>query len=340
MAADAKASVIKRILAVDGGDSKTDIVLVESSGRMIGAKRIRSSSHLGLDHQGGAEALDDAIRSACREFGVDPRRKPVADIGVYCLAGADLPADERRIHRILVSHGWSRKSLVRNDTLAVLRAGTDRGWGIGIVCGSGMNAAGVGPDGRVVRFAAFGEISGDLAAGGGWIGMMALASAVRSEDGRGPRTLLQRTVPAFFKQRTPSAVTEAIYLGRIDHHRVHELPPLVFEAARRRDRVAREILDRVADEIVVFSVSAIRRLNLARRDVEVVLGGGIIRAKDGAFHDRIRAGVRKVAPRAIICRLDAPPVVGAALIGLDETGASRALGDSVRLAVNRARLIG
>src|SRR5207253_1443231 len=82
-------------------------------------------------------------------------------------------------------------------------------------------------------------------------------------------------------------------------HRVVELAPLVFDAARRRDRVAREILDRVADETVAFSVAAIRRLQLARRDVEVVLGGGVFRANDGTFEDRIRDGIHKVAPRAI-----------------------------------------
>ena len=338
MRADTKGKAT--ILAIDGGDSKTDIVLVESSGRLLGANRVRSSSHLGLDHVGGAEALDEAIRSACREFGVDPSRKPVADIGVYCLAGADLPVDERRIGRILSTHGWTKRSLIRNDTLAVLRAGTDRGWGIGIVCGSGMNATGVGPDGRIIRFPALGEISGDLAAGGGWIGMMALASAVRAEDGRGPKTLLEKTVPAFFKQPTPSAVTEAIYLGRIDNHRVHELPPLVFDAARRRDRVARAILDRVADEIVAFVVAATRRLELSRRDVEVVLGGGIMRADDRTFHERIKAGVCKFAPKAIIRRLEAPPVVGAALIGLDEIGGAPAVAGSLRSRLTYTRLTG
>jgi N-acetylglucosamine kinase-like BadF-type ATPase len=328
-----------RILAVDGGDSKTDVVLVEGNGRVLGAKRVRLSSHLGLDRVGATDALEAAIRSACRSFDVDPDRRPIADIGVYCLAGADLPVDERRIHRELAARGWTQTTLVRNDTLAVLRAGTDRGWGVAIVCGSGMNAAGVAPDGRVVRFAALGEISGDLAAGGGWIGMMALAHAVRAEDGRGQKTLLERLVPAFFKLSKPSAVSEAMYLGRINQHRLVELAPLVFDAALRRDRVAREILDRVADETVAFALAAIKRLRLARRDVEVVLGGGIFRANDGGFEDRIRERIHEVAPRAVISRLKAPPVAGAALIGLDQLGASRSLGASVRRAVSDSGLV-
>lgn len=327
-----------RILAVDGGDSKTDIVLVDRDGNLLGAKRYAMSSHAGLDRVGAEAALDGAIRSACRAFGLEPDGKPVADVGVYCLAGADLPLDERRIHRELARHRWSEKTLVRNDTLAVLRAGTDRGWGIGIVCGSGMNAAGVAPDGRVVRFPAFGPISGDLAAGGGWIGLMALAYAVRAEDGRDRPTLLQRSVPAYFKLATPSAVTEAIYLGSLNQHRLVELAPVVFEAARRRDRVAREILDRVADEVVAFAVSAIKRLRLARLDVEVVLGGGVFRAPDRSFLNRIRLGVQKAAPRALICRLDSPPVLGAALLGLDTLRASPGAAAALRRSVSLAKL--
>ena len=49
------------------------------------------------------------------------------------------------------SLGWSVTSTVVNDTFAVLRAGlADSGphWGIGIVCGAGINCVGVAPDGR------------------------------------------------------------------------------------------------------------------------------------------------------------------------------------------------
>jgi len=118
-----------RILAVDGGDSKTDVVLVDATGRVLGARRVALSSHAGLDRVGAADALDAAIKTASSAFGIEPDGKPLAEIGVFCLAGADLPVDERRIHGQLAARGWTTRTLVRNDTLAVLRAGTDRGWG-------------------------------------------------------------------------------------------------------------------------------------------------------------------------------------------------------------------
>ena len=327
------------ILAVDGGGSKTDVVLLDGAGQLLGAKRLSVSSHFGLGHERAAEGLDAAIQSACRASGIDPLKKPIAKVGVYCLAGADLPVDERRIAGVLARQGWTRKNLVRNDTLAILRAGTDRGWGVGVVCGSGMNAAGVGPDGRVVRYASLGEISGDLAAGGGWLGTMAVAHAVRGEDGRGPGTLLSGLVAEYFKQPTANAVVEAIYVGRIDQRRIVDLAPVVFAAARRRDRIARGLLDRVADEVVAFAIATIKRLRLGSRDVEVILGGGVVQADDERFHARIRDGIKTLAPRAITRRLHIPPVAGAALLGLDQVDAPSSVGPMLRASLTHARLI-
>jgi N-acetylglucosamine kinase-like BadF-type ATPase len=81
-----------------------------------------------------------AIEEAARQAGVDAHRLPVADLGIFCLAGADLPADDRRLLRWTRANGWAGTDVVRNDTFAVLRAGTDRSWGVGVVCGYGTTA--------------------------------------------------------------------------------------------------------------------------------------------------------------------------------------------------------
>ena len=109
---------------------------------------------------------------------------------MYCLAGADLPSDDRRLARLLKGARW-RKITVRNDTFAVLRAGSERWWGVGVVCGTGLNCSAVAPNGRTVRYPTPASISGDDG-GGGWMGELALSAAVRSRDGRSPRTALER----------------------------------------------------------------------------------------------------------------------------------------------------
>ncbi|TML01206.1 MAG: ATPase [Actinobacteria bacterium] len=311
------------ILAVDGGGSKVDAALLDRAGHVLGAARVsRSGKDLRAWQDGEGrtlDGLDAAVASLRARAGLDPDERALADLGVYCLAGADFPADDRRITSLLKPRGWARENVVRNDGFAVLRAGTDRGWGVGVVCGHGVNCVGIAPDGRPFRFPALGTISGDWG-GGSDIGPAGLWYAVRAHDGRGEPTSLARLVPEHFGLKHPGQVVEAIHFGRIREDRVEELTPLVFRAAIDGDAVARSIVDRQADEIVAMAGAAMRRLRITGLDVDVVLGGGIFRNRDRGFFERMEQGLRAEAPGARIIRLAAPPVVGSALLGLDRLG--------------------
>ena len=146
--------------------------------------------------------------------------------GVYCLAGIDLPVDEEKLAPAIGAEGWTEQVILRNDTFAVSRAGTTSSWGIGVVCGTGVNCAAVGPDGRTVRFPALAELSGDFAPGGAWLGVRALGLALRAGDGRGGPTTLSERVPAHLGQ--PDA--EAVLTRRL--HRHHPLRPPLRAGAR------------------------------------------------------------------------------------------------------------
>jgi N-acetylglucosamine kinase-like BadF-type ATPase len=320
---------VKSVLAVDGGASKVDVALVDAEGNVHAMVRRRGRFNFGLGSNGSLDGLRRAIKAATGGG--------VAALGVYCLAGADIPIDDRRIAAEVEGQGWSRKTVVRNDTFAVLRAGTDRRWGVAVVCGTGMNCAGIGPDGRSVRFPSFGELSGDRAHGGGWLGRSALGAAIRARDGRGPRSSLEELVPAYFGMSRPTAVMEAIYVGRLAHARLSEAAPLVLKAAAAGDGVAQQLIDEMEAEIVITANAAIRRLGLARRDVHVVLGGGVLRGADAELIARITTGIRKVAPAAHILRLEAPPVLGAALMGLDALRGGVAARERVRRQLTHGR---
>jgi N-acetylglucosamine kinase-like BadF-type ATPase len=297
------------VLAVDGGNSKTDLALVRGDGAVLALVRGGPSSphHLGIAGSIGVlrRLFDEAIALA----GLDA---PVVDVGRVLLAGLDLPVEEQRLHEAVAPLGWARDLVVANDTFAVLRAGTERGWGVAVVCGAGINCVGVGPDGRHARFPALGAISGDW--GGGFdVGLAALSAAARSEDGRGRPTSLEQAVPAHFGLRAPSELAEAVHLDQIPLRRLVELAPVVFDEAAA-DAVAAELVERLATEVVVLAQVALRRLDLEGRAVEVLLGGGLFQRADGSLVELIRAGLSDdVTVRATA----QPPIVGAALLGLD-----------------------
>ncbi len=306
-------------LAVDGGNSKTDLALVRDDGELLAFVRgpLSSPHHLGL--AGCLDVLESLLEDAVRQAGLDASSRPVADVAHLLIAGLDFPAEELQLQEAVAGRGWAAKTSVGNDTFAVLRAGTERGWGVAVVCGAGINCVGVSPDGRHARFPALGAITGDWG-GGHDVGMAAVSAAARSEDGRGPKTSLEHAVPAYFGLRRPSELSEAIHTGRIASRRVIELAPLVLSEAGH-DAVAGAIVDRLAAEVVALARVALTRLELTQKPVEVLLGGGLLRAGDGRLIAAIEAGLREVGTRLSVHPTASPPIVGAALLGLDELDA-------------------
>ena len=315
------------VLAVDGGNSKTDLALVREDGELLAFARGGGSSphHLGLDR--AFDVLGDLFDRAVEECRVEP---PVA-VAQLLLAGVDFPQEVKLAVEHAANRGWALHSTVDNDTFAVLRAGTERGWGVAIVCGAGINCVGVAPDGRHTRFPALGRITGDW--GGGLdVGLAAVSAAARSEDGRGPLTTLERAVPAYFGLTAPSELAEAFHFGRIAEARVVELTPVVLAEAAD-DPVAASIRDRLAGEVVALVRVAIDRLELGQDGVDVVLGGGIFQSGDAGLVQAVAAGLREAAPRAALRVAEAPPVLGAALLGLDELGADGEAKERLRVAL-------
>lgn len=311
------------LLAVDGGNSKTDLLLLAARGEVLAGLRTGSTSHQALGLGPAMAALRRAVDELARRAGL-AAGAPVAPTGVFCLAGLDLPVDDEQVGEAIRRERLTTDALLRNDTFAVLRAGSPEGWGLAVVCGAGMNAVAVARDGRSVRFPALGAISGDGASGGHWLGLEALGAAVRATDGRGPSTQLAETVPGHFSLGEPLDVTEAVYTGRLPEGRLVELAPTVLAAAAGGDDVAAGLVDRLADEAVTLGRAALQRLGLESEPVPVVLGGGLFRSGAARFVDRVRTGLVGVAPAADVRFLTSPPVVGAALLGFDHLGADDA----------------
>ena len=299
------------MLAVDGGNSKADVALVAADGTLLGAVRGPTISHQATSLAEGKRRLGLLVEAAGGRVGQRPR------IAVHCVAGGDYPSDVHMLERAFAEVAPAVETVVLNDTYAALRAGATRPWGIVLICGQGINGAAVGVDGRRrVRFAGVGDISGDWG-GASSVGMAGLGAAVRARDGRGPRTALEEAIPRAVGLVRPEAVTHAYYTGRLNEARIGELAPVVFATAADGDPVARTIIDRLADELATMAVALARRAHLVRREPEIILAGSVFRTDDAEFHDRLRSRITAAIPDARIQRLAAPPVVGAALIGLD-----------------------
>ena len=322
------------VLAVDGGNSKTDCALLDAGGGLLSVVRGGGSSPHELGVEGCVELLGSLLERAVADAGLGAPGRPLAAVAHILVAGADFPEERAVLRGRIERLGWSGRLVVDNDTPALLRAGTDRGWGIAVVCGAGINCLGRAADGREARFLSLGPISGDW--GGGFdVGLAALAAAVRCADGRGPGTVLQSAVPAHFGMSGPLDVAHALHLQELPLARLGELSALVL-AVSDQDAVAAGIVRRLADEVIAFARAGLSRLDLTGADPDVVLGGRLLRTVSPSVVAAIERGVRELAPNARVVVAASEPIVGAALLGLDVLGADASAHERARTELDAA----
>ncbi|MGW5031370.1 N-acetylglucosamine kinase [Streptomyces nigra] len=304
-----------RVLAVDAGNSKTDVAVVAADGTVLATARAGGFRPPAVGVEEAMDTLAGAVEEAFTAAGVTS----VGHVSA-CLANADLPVEEETLAAALHARAWGTRVEVRNDTFAILRAGVAEPRGVAVVCGAGINCVGMRPDGRTARFPALGRVSGDWGGGGG-LAEEALWHAARAEDGRGAPTALAESLPAHFGLPSMYALIEALHLGHILEGRRHELVPVLFATAAAGDPVARSLVDRQADEVATMATVALTRLGLLEEETPVLLGGSVLAARHPQLDDGVRDLLAARAPKAVPRVVAARPVLGAALLGLDSVGA-------------------
>lgn len=311
------------VIAIDGGGSKTDAVAIALDGTILARTQGAGSS----PHLIGREVSAGLMNELVGELGMP---QPPTHASIY-LSGLDLPHEITDYRAALGGFPWAAAGLtVDNDLFALLRAGTAVPDAAAVVCGTGINAIGIRADGATARFVALGPISGDWGGATG-LGEQALWHAARDADGRGPATSLTAAIAPVFGLATVAQLTESLHLGTIALSELARLSPLVFEHARAGDVICIELVERQADEIAIMAATALRRLGLDDRPVPVVLGGGVIRARDERLLSRVTAGLVARVPHAVPVVVDAPPLLGAALLALESAGATAAALEAARV---------
>jgi N-acetylglucosamine kinase-like BadF-type ATPase len=314
------------LVAVDGGGTKTDVVALGADGDVLGRVQGKDSCPQVIGLPKAVARLDrlvtSALAAAATATGEQVR---LAHAGIY-LSGLDFPVEIEELRAALAGLPWfaaAESVQVDNDTFALLRAGTPAHEAVAVVCGTGINCVGRRADGATARFPALGAISGDWG-GGGELGEQAVWHGARAVDGRGPGTVLAEMVPAALGRPGMAAVIEDLHRGRLARDVLPALAPVVFRAAAAGDGVARALVDRQAQEVVLLAVAALRRLGLEHDEVPVVLGGGVLAARDPRLLQGIRDGLSAAVPNARLEFVTAPPVLGAALLVLEDAGAEPA----------------
>ncbi len=302
------------VVAVDGGGSKTDVVVTDAAtGAVLSRVRGPGCSQHVIGIAAAVRVIDDAVRAALTDAGA--AAGAVAHAGCY-LTAIDLDDEQRAMSRSLGALPWAGQSLVvENDVFALLRAGTDAADAAVVVCGTGINGAAITAAGRTARILALGTISGDWGGASGLTDEM-LWHAARAEDGRGEPTALREAVLEWTGRPDMHAVVVDIHTGVLARSALWPRIPDLMALARAGDAIAQALVERQGREIATLAASLVARVGLLEVPVPVVLGGGIGSSGDPLLMAALAAELASRAPYARVEVVARPPVDGAVDLAL------------------------
>ncbi|MCL6625262.1 N-acetylglucosamine kinase [Alicyclobacillus shizuokensis] len=306
---------MRYFLGVDGGGSKTESIIVDEQGNLVGWGCTGGSNHQTIGIQAALANIRESISMAMESAGVKPR-----DIchAVYGLAGADRPTDHAILQPALSTlpiPSWR----VVCDTMIGLRCGSPSNTGVVVVCGSGTNAAGRNEYGVEVQTGGFGYLFGDWA-GGGDLARQAFRMAIRSWEGREEPSLLAQRVPDYLGFSDVPAMLD-YYLDHPGTPIPRDLAVLVHQTADDGDKLAEHLLWKTGKELGLAAHSVATRLgNLVQPFRLVLIGSVLQRGRHPILLSALDETLQGKGWRYTRVLPKVAPVCGAVWLALDDKG--------------------
>jgi N-acetylglucosamine kinase-like BadF-type ATPase len=306
--------VAELVLGVDGGNTKTVALVASFDGAIVGAGRAGCADIYGASSPEAAVAeVAAAVTGAIGAAGAAP-----ADVAhaVFSLAGADWPEDKADLHRAVLPLVPAARSLaVVNDAIGALRAGTDDGVGVSVVCGTGGCVGAGGRDGRVWHSSWWGLKTGAWA-----IGADALDAVYSAELGIGPSTSVTARALEVFGARSVEEILHSFTRrGGRGAFETAQLAPAVLEEAIAGDDVARAIVSAQGAALGDMALAAARIVDLDGSPYPLVLLGGLLR---GVGAELLASEITARSPDGERTQPRLEPVAGALLMAYDAAGIS------------------
>ena len=305
------------VLGVDGGGSKTRAIVADSAGEVLGEGLAGPSNPLRVGVNEAAAAIRDAADRACAEAGVRRVEIVAAKVGLAGVRRADI---RERMRAAVADLGVKTVEVVTDADIALYGA-TDGKPGLVIIAGTGSICCGINARGRRACAGGWGPVAGDEGSGS-WIARRALQSVARATDGRGRKTSLVEAACDYFNVSAAEDLSTAVYAPNMTNTRIAGFGRRVVGAAKRRDVVAREIVEEAGRELATAAAAVIRKLKMERERFQVAYVGGVF-AAGVLILDVMTEELALVAPRAFV----APPVLAPA------EAAARMAGEQLQLAL-------
>ena len=246
-------------------------------GNVLGRGRSGSSNYHTVGSTAAPAAVRQAVLAAFNDAGV-PEQPETIHIAYFGMAGMGRPDDQAWLQG-WITQAWPGLDIrLVSDAELVLAAGSDSGWGVALISGTGSLAYGRDRYGHTARAGGWGYFLGDEGSGFA-IGWAALRSMARAHDGRGPTTLLSEAILRHWNLAGADQLVRFIYQAKIPISEIAALAPLIETAGLAGDLAAQDIMTQAGHELALAVHSLANRLEFTGATPCALAGGVLLHSK-------------------------------------------------------------
>jgi len=321
------------VVGVDGGGTKTEYVLLDLSGNIIGRTRGENTNIQIIGAEKLKERLTAGFDTLLHSSNVSIDKVAQLFLG---LAGAGRVAEQDQIRTLFDGTPFAGKITVDSDAMVALAGAFGTAPGIIIISGTGAICFGKGVDGKIARSGGWGYLLGDEGSGY-YIGRAAIIAALKDLDGRGDKTKLRKELEQHFKLSSIDKIIPLVYQNKIDRVAIANLAPIVFEMAEQGDAIAADIIRKTGQELGILARAVAQQLNFENDEVKVALVGSVFKQKELLINE-ISKELFEISWNIEISDPMFAPQFGAALMALRKIGVeiNEKILDNLRYSLNQA----
>lgn len=296
--------MVKALLGIDGGGTKTHAVIADLDGNILGSAANGGANWERIGLKAVALRLEELIKAATTDAGITNDEIVGA---TFALAGIDWDEDKSMFASTIQNLKLNGPTHLMNDSFAALYAGIPDGIGIVSIAGTGGKTTGF--DG-VSTLQTIGMDLGE-AGGAGQLLALSLDSIARMHHGITPKSEMFTLIPTTLGYNDMTDFFTAIARDRI--YLDESLAPLIFDLAISGDVTATENVTKVAKQHALDVFGIYSRLKFDNKDVKIIRAGGLHTAGCQIFDESFEHEVTRLVPQATVEILAISPVFGAVL---------------------------
>jgi N-acetylglucosamine kinase-like BadF-type ATPase len=298
-------SSVSYILGFDGGGTKTECVLMDTSDHVIARAFAGPSNPTRIGVEAAVRSVQEAANLCLREAGLD--LSAIAAIGAG-LAGTASPEMRERTRAAMEASFPGIHVVLLTDLEAALAAAGEAPV-IVLVAGTGSASIGRNARNEVVRAGGWGPQSSDHGSAFD-VGRRVIAAATKSHTDTGAPSTLEAQILAHLVCTSWSEVQRRAEAAPDDVF--PRIFPVIAEAADAGDAAVREILLSAVAELLSLVKEVVDRLDLHHKEFRLAKTGGMF-GRSVFFDAQFDAATKKTLPRAQLGSLRISPAEAAAL---------------------------